>query len=66
MRSLRKFNADGDCGGMQRSCSKVSMQNINSVVLRDRQRPDQIIEVTRVALTNRLKIFDAIEHNSRV
>ena len=59
MRVGRKLDARGDFGGMQRCCRKVGMQRLCRIELRDRQRPDKIVEVARVTLSNWLQYLNA-------
>lgn len=51
---------------MQRRRGKVHVQCLGSVEFRDRQRPDEIVEVTRISLSDWLKVLYAIKHNTRV
>ena len=66
MRGLGQFDARGDCGGVLRRRGKVHVQRFGRVEFGDRQRPDQVVEVTPIALANGLEIFDPVKHNLRV
>ena len=51
MRVVGQFDSRGDFGGVQRRCGEVRVQSLARIELGDRQRPNQIVEVARVALT---------------
>jgi hypothetical protein len=64
MRVVGKLDARSDFGGVQRrrarsACSASAASNSGTG-----QRSDQIVEVTRVALSDGLEIPDAIEHDA--
>ena len=50
-----------ECGG-----GDVRMQDLTRIELGDREGPNQIVEVARIALPDRLQILDAIQHDLRV
>ena len=62
MRGVRQFDARGDLGGMQGRRGKVHVQRLGRVIFGDRQRPDQIVEVARITLSDRLEVPHAIKH----
>ena len=55
MRGVGQLDTGGNSGRVQRRRGEVHVQRLGSVELGDRQRPDQIVEVTRVALSDWLR-----------
>ena len=54
MRGVGQRNACGDLSGAERRRGKILVQRVGGVELGNRQRPDQIVEVPWVALSDRL------------
>ena len=63
MRFGGKLDIRGDVGCMQRCRCKVGMKRLRRVELGDRQRPDQIVEVARVALSDWLEILHTVKYD---
>lgn len=66
MRGCGQIDARGDRGGVERRSGEVDVKRLGRIEFGDRQRPDQIVEMARVALADRLEILDAIEHDARI
>lgn len=58
---------DGGSGfRVRRRRGQVAMQRVGAVVLRDRQGPDQVVEVALVALAVRLEVGDLCQDRGAV
>lgn len=66
VRVFGQFNARGDIRGVERLRCKVGVNRVVRIEFGYRQRPNEIVKVARIALTDRLKVLDAVEHDAGV